>query len=103
VVEELGDGISLEMVEIPGGEFWMGSPEGEDGANSWERPQHEVKVSPFLMGRYPVTQAQWRAVASLPQVGRDLELEPSDDKRESLPVVNISWYAAVEFCERLSR
>ncbi|MCZ8192135.1 MAG: SUMF1/EgtB/PvdO family nonheme iron enzyme [Microcystis sp. LE19-338.1B] len=105
VIEELEGGINLEMVKIPGGEFWMGATEGEKrkGALGWESPQHKVRMSPFLIGKYPITQVQWRVVASLPQVGRNLELEPSKDKRESLPVVLISWYEAMEFCERLSR
>jgi formylglycine-generating enzyme required for sulfatase activity len=63
----------------------------------------KVKVSPFLMGRYPVTQAQWRAVASLAKVERDLNPEPSYFKGDSRPVEQISWYEAVEFCQRLSR
>ncbi len=104
VIEELEDGINLEIVEVPGGEFWLGSSEGEEGVYSDERPQHKVKISPFLMGKYPITQAQWRAVASLPKVERDLNPEPSYYKGYSRrPVECISWYEAVEFCERLSR
>jgi formylglycine-generating enzyme required for sulfatase activity len=80
----------------------MGSPEEEEGSNWWERPQHKVKVSPFLMGRYLVTQAQWRAVASLPKVEGDLNPDPSYYKGASLPVECVSWYEAVEFCRRLS-
>ena len=103
VIEELEDGISLEMVEIPGGEFWMGSPQGEAGPYSDELPQHKVKIYPFLMGKYLVTQEQWRVVASLPKVERDLNPEPSYYKGYSRrPVESISWYEAVEFCERLS-
>ncbi|BCU09630.1 nSTAND1 domain-containing NTPase [Microcystis aeruginosa] len=104
VIEELEDGINLEIVEVPGGEFWLGSSEGEEGVYSDERPQHKVKISPFLMGKYPITQAQWRVVASLPKVERDLDPEPSYYKGYSRrPVECISWYEAVEFCERLSR
>ncbi len=103
VVEDLGNGINLEMVEIPGGEFWMGAPEGEEGSRSYERPQHKVRVSPFLMGKYPVTQAQWRAIASLPQVERELESEPSYFKGDNCPVESISWYDVIEFCKRLPR
>ena len=103
VVEDLGNGISLEMVKIPGGEFWMGSPEGERGSYSDERPQHKVRVSPFLMGKYPVTQAQWRAVASLPEVERELDLDPSYFQGDNRPVESVSWDDAVEFCQRLTR
>ena len=103
VVEDLGNGISLELVEIPGGEFWMGAPEEEEESNWWERPQHKVKVSPFLMGKYPVTQSQWRAVASLPEVEQELDLDPSYFKGDKRPVESVSWDDAVEFCKRISQ
>ncbi|MDJ0798412.1 MAG: SUMF1/EgtB/PvdO family nonheme iron enzyme [Calothrix sp. MO_167.B12] len=98
--EDLGEGIALEMVFIPGGTFMMGSPERE-GYNS-EKPQHEVTVLSFFMGKYPVTQAQWKAVTKLPKVNRDLKPNPSRFKGDNLPVERVSWYDAVEFCARLS-
>ncbi len=99
--EDLGNNVILDMVSIPGGSFIMGSPEGEDDDS--EKPQHEVTVQPFFMGKYPVTQAQWRAIASLPKVNRDLNPEPSHFKGDNRrPVEEVSSYDAVEFCERLS-
>ncbi|MGB5633534.1 MAG: formylglycine-generating enzyme family protein, partial [Waterburya sp.] len=103
VVEDLGNGITLEMVKIPGGEFWMGAPEEEEESNWWERPRHKVRVSSFLMGKYPVTQAQWRAVASLPKVEQELNLDPSYFMGDNRPVECVSWNEAIEFCKRLSR
>jgi formylglycine-generating enzyme required for sulfatase activity len=102
-VEDLGGGVTLEMVEIPGGAFLMGSPESEAGRLESEGPQHEITVSPFYMGKYEVTQAQWRIVAKLPKAGLDLASEPSRFKGDNLPVEQVSWEEAVEFCERLSR
>src|SRR5574341_817303 len=90
-IENLGGGVKLEMVEIPGGEFIMGSPDTKDERVSWEGPQHRVKVSPFLMGKYQVTQAQWRAVAGFPKVKIDLNPDPSRFKGDSLPVDQVSW------------
>ncbi len=99
--EALGQGVELEMVAIPGGTFKMGSADGQ-GYDS-ERPQHLVTVRPFLMGKYSVTQAQWRAIATLPKVKRDLKTDPSNFKGDSRPVEQVSWDNAVEFCQRLSK
>ena len=101
VTEIMPNNIYLEMVEIPGGTFMMGSPKGE-GYNR-EKPQHQVTVESFYMSKYPVTQAQWQAVTNLPKVNRDLIPDPSIFKGDDLPVENVSWYDAVEFCQRLSR
>jgi formylglycine-generating enzyme required for sulfatase activity/predicted Ser/Thr protein kinase len=101
--EDLGNGVTLDMVEIPGGRFNMGSPASEAGRSSDESPQHQVTLSPFLMGKFTVTQAQWEAVASLPKVERDLKPDPSRFKGKNRPVERISWYDAVEFCARLSQ
>jgi formylglycine-generating enzyme required for sulfatase activity len=98
---DLGNGILLEMVKIPAGNFLMGSPDRE-GYNN-ERPQHLVNVAPFYMGRLPVTQAQWRAVAGYPQAGQVLNPDPSYFKGDHLPVEQVSWDDATEFCARLSR
>ncbi|MFS0513600.1 SUMF1/EgtB/PvdO family nonheme iron enzyme [Nostoc sp. UIC 10607] len=98
--EDLGSGVLLEMVKIPSGIFQMGSPEGK--ATYHEKPQHAVTVPAFLMGKYPVTQAQWRSVAALPQVNIALNTEPSNFKGDNRPVEQVSWDEAVEFCQRLS-
>ena len=99
----LGRKVQLEMVEIPAGSFMMGAPKEEKGSSDDERPQHLVEIQSFYMGKYPVTQAQWRAVAALPQVNRSLKPNPSQFKGDDLPVEQISWHEAVEFCDRLSR
>ncbi|NJN13524.1 MAG: formylglycine-generating enzyme family protein [Richelia sp. RM1_1_1] len=101
-VESLGSGVELEMVLIKGGTFTMGAPEDEEGSSDDERPQHQVTVPTFFMGKYQVTQAQWKAAANLPQVERELQPEPSNFKGDNRPVEQVSWYDAVEFCARLS-
>ena len=108
--EDLGNGIQLEIVMIPGGSFMMGSPETEEDSNDYERPQHQVTIKAFCLGKYQVTQAQWKAVAAFPQVNKELKLDPSrfkGDGSTSLtnhrPVEQVSWEDAVEFCDRLSK
>lgn len=102
-IENLADGIVLEMVSIAGGKFQMGAPQDESESLEDERPQHIVTLNPFCMGKYPITQAQWRVIAKLPKIKRCLKLEPSRFKGDNLPVETVSWYDAQEFCERLSR
>ncbi|PMB48109.1 serine/threonine protein kinase [Fischerella thermalis CCMEE 5330] len=97
--EDLGHGVTMEMVAIPGGSFLMGASEEEGDAD--ERPQHRVTVEPFFIGKYPVTQAQWKAVAALPKVKQSLNPYPSKFKGANRPVENVSWHEAVEFCARL--
>jgi formylglycine-generating enzyme required for sulfatase activity len=110
--EDLGNGITLEMVAIPGGTFLMGTEDEEierlvkkfgwEGFR-WERPQHRVTVSSFYMGRYPITQSQWKAIAATAKIDIDLETNPSRFKGDELPVEGVNWYQATEFCKRLSR
>jgi len=112
IVEDLG-GVRIELVEIPGGEFWMGSPGADtkiaytealrwykSAKESWyqvETPRHRVRVSSFAMGRYPVTQEEWLEVmGDLPEMEHSLR----GDRR---PVVNVSWEEAGQFCRELTR
>ena len=101
-VEYMGT-VGLEMIRIPGGSFMMGSLEEELGHQDDEGPQHEVTVPIFAIGRYPVTQAQWRAVAQMKQVEIPLEEDPAEFKGPQNPVEQVSWEEAVEFCQRLTR
>jgi formylglycine-generating enzyme required for sulfatase activity len=80
------------MVRINGGTFTMGSPASEPERNVAEI-QHSVSINPFYMGRYEVTQREWLEI-----MGNN----PSHFKGDNLPVENVSWYDAVEYCNRLS-
>jgi len=91
--EDLGGGIALDMVSLPGGIFWMGSRPGQGYDD--ERPQHSVIVAPFLLGKFPVTQAQWQAVMG--------SLPPCRGQGANRPVDRVSWHDAVRFCRRLSQ
>ncbi|KAM3097831.1 formylglycine-generating enzyme family protein [Phormidesmis sp. 146-12] len=101
-LESLGDTLDLDMVLVPEGSFLMGSPENEPERDGDESPQHSVTVAEFCMGKYPITQAQWRFVANLPQASRELDSDPSDYKGDDRPAENVSWHDATEFCCRLA-
>ncbi|QSJ16523.1 SUMF1/EgtB/PvdO family nonheme iron enzyme [Nostoc sp. UHCC 0702] len=100
--EEL-ENVALDMIILPGGVFWMGSQEAEQGRESHEEPQHQVTIEPFCMGRFTITQAQWRAIANLPTINRSLDPDPAHTKGENQPVEQVSWHDAIEFCARLTK
>jgi formylglycine-generating enzyme required for sulfatase activity len=98
---------SIEMVYIPSGVFYMGSPERESGHDFSEEPTHWVTMPRFFMSKSSITQAQWAAVAKLPASNQESPLhlnpDPSHFKGSDRPVESISWFEAVEFCTRLTQ
>lgn len=91
---ELGNGISMDLIPISAGEFIMGAPAGERARDD-DEIQHAVRLTrPFLMGRAPVTQAQWRRV---------MGDNPSWFRGDILPVEQVSWDDAQAYCQQLSR
>ena len=93
----------IPLASIPAGRFLMGSPANEPGRSEVEGPQHEVKMGAFWMAQTPITQAQWREVASWPKINHDLKPDPSRFKGDNRPVEQVSWVDAMEFCHRLSQ
>ena len=90
----------LDMVELPGGEFFMGSPEEEQG-RSPDEERHRVEVSAFAMAKYPVTQKQYQEVMGWNP--SDFREAPADGTRaEDRPVERVTWFFAVRFCNKLS-
>jgi formylglycine-generating enzyme required for sulfatase activity len=85
------NGTKVEMVFVPGGSFQMGDTAG--GGYSDEKPVHTVTLTGFYMGKYEVTQAQYQAV-----MGNN----PSYFSGNNLPVENVTWFDAIEFCNKLS-
>jgi formylglycine-generating enzyme required for sulfatase activity len=77
------------MVFVKGGTFQMGSNDGYSN----EKPVHSITVDDFLMGRYQVTQKEWTEV---------MGSNPSLFKGDYKPVESVSWYDAVEFCNKKS-
>jgi len=98
------DDTGMVFVLLPGGAFNMGSAAGEAGREAHEGPVHEVTLSPFLIGKYEVTQAQWEAVMgdNPSAFGPDGHMAgdiPADVDRGNLPVDQVSWDAAQDFEE----
>ena len=93
--EKLPKGVTLEMVGLPAGQFLMGSPDSDPDAKSDEKPQHQVKVNSFAIGKYPVTQAQYQAV-----MGNNPSRFQNNPQN---PVEKVSWNDAQAFCQKLSQ
>jgi formylglycine-generating enzyme required for sulfatase activity len=117
--------VSFEMVPIPGGEFVMGSPEGEADRAEDEGPQHKVRIEPFWMGKCEVTWDEydtWRL--SLDIQRRKLANRQADDVderadavtratkeyqpmdfgmgRDGFPAISMTQLAAKQYCEWLT-
>jgi formylglycine-generating enzyme required for sulfatase activity len=89
--------VEIEMVFVEGGTFTMGNVSERDGAGTYyyddEKPAHMVTVSSFSIGKYEVTQAQWKAI---------LKSNPSYFEGDNLPVENVSWDDVQTFISRLN-
>ncbi|MFL6253734.1 MAG: SUMF1/EgtB/PvdO family nonheme iron enzyme [Pyrinomonadaceae bacterium] len=127
IVERLAlpEGLLMEVVQIPQGSFQRGTaPEEIERWTAllpeymqrqartwlgWETPVRPVTVESFWMGKYPVTQKQWRVVSTnLPQESYYLPGSPWESRKapvardDERPVTNVTWLEAYEFCARLS-
>jgi len=86
--------VPIDMVLIKGGTFTMGSPANEPERMDHEGPRHQVTVSSFYMGKYEVTQKEYQEI---------MGTNPSGIKGDNLPVENVSWYDAIEYCNIRSK
>jgi hypothetical protein len=93
--ETLAGGIKLDMVTLPAGSFLMGSPASDPDAQRNEKPQHQVKLKSFSIGKYPVTQEQYQAV-----MGNNPSSFKNNPKN---PLETGSWNDAQEFCKKLNQ
>ena len=87
--------IGMEFVLIPAGSFDMGSPSGEESRYDDEGPVHKVRIpDSFYMGKYEVTQKQWREV---------MGDSPSSFKSDGRPVETVLWEDAQDFVRKLNQ
>jgi formylglycine-generating enzyme required for sulfatase activity len=98
--KEITNSIGMKLVLVPKGTFMMGSPESDVNRQKNET-QHEVTISKgYYLGVYEVTQAQYEKV-----IGKNPSLYQGaivGNENADLPVENVSWHDAVEFCKKLS-
>ena len=90
----------MEFVYVPGGCFQMGSPKSEDGRYDDEGPAHEVCLKGFWMGKYEVTNAQYRRFKA------DHDSKDYDGKSlngDDQPAVYVSWNEAKAFTDWLTK
>jgi len=103
--ENLGNGVTLRMIEIPEGDFVMGSPETDYERNPDEGPQYKVHVPRFFMGETVVSEEQYKAMQKRPRIRWKLADNLATDWTKYIPRVSadgVSWEQATEFCARLA-
>lgn len=99
VAERTGPNVEpplMDLVEIPGGLFLMGTPENQRGHQFDEEPVHTVQISPFSCMRFPVTRRLYKKV-----MGQDPSFPAG--ATDNRPVNRVTWFQALDFCNRLSK
>jgi formylglycine-generating enzyme required for sulfatase activity len=90
-----------EMIFVQGGTFRMGCMQDQDTCDTGETPRHQVTVSDFYIGRYEVTQAQWKLL-----MGTDIRQQVAENylygEGDNYPMYCVSWQEVQEFVSRLS-
>ena len=105
-IENVG-GLNIKMIRVEGGTFTMGAtPEQGDNFDSDERPIHDVALSEFYISECEITQAQWKAI-----MGTSIQKQRDEVSQyanlygdgNTYPMYYVSYYEALEFCEKLSK
>ena len=88
-----GKPIGLEMVHIPAGKFFIGSPTSETERSAEESPRHGINISPFFISRFPITQRQWKIL-----MDNNPAIFIGNGDR---PVESVSWEDVQSFSQKL--
>src|SRR5437667_10440040 len=91
--------MDLDMVLIPAGVFWMGS----DLNYYWESPRHRVWLDAFEIARCPVTRREYARFMSDTACEEPAGWHDPCCSEADQPIVGVSWFAAVSYCEWLSK
>jgi formylglycine-generating enzyme required for sulfatase activity len=98
VIVMLPGEVEMEFCRIPAGSFQMGSPENEEGRERGEGPQRRVTISnPFLMGKFEITHAQWKAVT-----GKIRNYAGFDGSNYDAPMQTTSWNECKAFVDKVN-
>ena len=93
--------VEMEFVYVPAGNFLMGADNNDSEAKEGEKPQREVFLSGYWIGKYPVTNQQYSIFCK--ETKKHLPVLENIPDQESCPIANVNWFQAVEFCEWISK
>jgi len=85
-----------DMLLIPAGEFLMGARNNDEEAEDWEKPQLNVYLDAYYIGKYPVTVAEYKIFCK--KTNREMPEEPEWGWKDDHPVVNVNCDDAVAYC-----
>jgi formylglycine-generating enzyme required for sulfatase activity len=87
--------IDSRMVKLDGGTFTMGCVNLQDSeCYNWEKPRHTVTINTFYLGKFDVTEKEWAVI---------MGTNPSKKNCDECPVINITWFDATVFINKLNQ
>ncbi len=100
---EVEKSTGMRLLYVPEGRYRMGSADDDELARKNEKPAQMVAVAAFWMGETPVTNRQYGALLEAPSVAEPAYWRDRNYNQAEQPVVGVSWFDAVRYCNALSR